>query len=316
MSFDESDTLVNTSLNDWTDFTQDSNLVKSTEIMLTRRPEAEDCLDSKAKGGAQFCRGTFRRQNARRSLFSGSKKLPPAKLRSAPMASSTMIDYSGETMLSDDISTNVKTPRAQSTMIHDFIPCASSTMVQDKLDFSKWSISTRGKTNLTEAETWSIDENRDTVLHRNYLRRYQNDDNRCLSVDFLSTIAPSTFRQDVVGIETDALQTIAQTKENDIFPVCTEKVAHAKEKHSAKLPKLVQAIKDVKQGLKKKTKSDIAHSDALQHPKEFCVRPTSKKCAISGFQVHDKQAVARKLHRFRESFRRKDLRRLHTLATL
>ncbi|CAG2238386.1 unnamed protein product [Mytilus edulis] len=124
-----------------------------------------------------------------------------SRFKTEPIANSTMVDDLDNTVIACSLSCKSTefAPSVQSTMLHEWLPCASSTIMKSKIQ--QFDESTCNS--VTDVETWSINEGEETcVLHENYLGRHQYEkEYMCHSRDFLSTIAASTICRDEFSLD-------------------------------------------------------------------------------------------------------------------
>ncbi|VDI08399.1 Hypothetical predicted protein [Mytilus galloprovincialis] len=319
---------ISTFINDFTT----SNL---SDLSITPADCKTTCSNSSIKKitTEDGSKNGYRKEPVRRMLpFVAS--YPPKKtqtncysrFKTEPIANSTMIDILDNTAVVCSLSCkpNEFAPSAQSTMLHEWLPCASSTaMKKSREQFEESTCYS-----FTDVETWSINEGEETcVIYDNYLGRHQYErESTCYSRDFLSTITASTICRDEFSLDGYHQQEQFIMDEYHHLPrTSTEahlnnkkldhgsasekplqtKEAFKKHKQHPKLFKLMQVMKNVKKGLTKKTKND-------NDQKKF----VEQEPVVQSVQIQNKQAVVRNLRRFRESFRRKDSRQLQTLAML
>ncbi|CAC5369015.1 unnamed protein product [Mytilus coruscus] len=321
-------------------FINDFNTSNLSDLSITPGDHEVTCSNSsmKKKLTEEGSKNRYSKVPVRRMLHFGAshslKKTQAncySRFKTEPIANSTMIDILDNTVVTCSLSCqpNEFAPSVQSTMLHEWLPCASSTVLKKNLQKSVESSSQT----VSDVETWSINENEETcVLHDNYLGRHQYEkESTCYSHDFLSTIAASTICRDEFSLDgyhqreqfimdghhhLPRTSTEAHLNDNklDHGPASEKpgqnKEAYKKHKLHPKLFKLMQVMKNVKKGLTKKAKNEYDEKKSDEQEQDF------KLPVVQSVQIQNKQAVVRNLRRFRESFRRKDTRQLQTLAML
>ncbi|CAG2238390.1 unnamed protein product [Mytilus edulis] len=190
-------------------FINDFNTSTLSDLSITPADREVTCSNSSIKKNlTEECSKDMYNKPVRRMLQFGAPhptKKPKtncySRFKTEPIANSTMIDVLDNTVVACSLSCKLNefAPSAQSTMLHEWLPCASSTVMKKKTQQFDESMCN----SVTDVETWSINEGEETcVLHDNYLGRHQCEkESSCFSRDLLSTIAASTICRDEFSLD-------------------------------------------------------------------------------------------------------------------